>query len=383
MAWKRTLCKDFCEYLAIHPEAWPKETAVKEWDAEGSGNGFRTGTISSLRNGKSQSSRVVTLVLNYILQSNPSFTVQAQREALFEFLRARRSCTDPAKLAPWVIVDLVSEEPQNTGNLLSRGHALIGAALGLFLRPTEGIRPCREQELATVLPWLYVSVGQEISGRRVPAAVATKLAESHVGLPQDRYHECVRKWMRGEPWTVVVAEGPSGLEAVSIAIPVTSRGYEEIRAGRRKFCDCPTDDIHFPSADVLVEAAAMKPRNEGKPMTGPDAPLARAVMCQHAHLTSVKGIGFKRKMRLLSWPNTPNYRKIVSRFSYHPIGVCMHETGFELYEREVQILGADPRTWINTPYVAVWHRLQWLMRKRAAELAGTACPLPAAPVPQP
>lgn len=370
MARKRSLRPDFCDYVAMNPHIWPLEAAVKRWCEEQGIGGFRNGACSSLPNGRPQNPRIITLIVTYLMQSNPNTVVRTQLAGLYDFLRTYRNDPDPSALRPLQIVERICEPPLSTKDYVMMGLDLIGSAFTLFTNPTNGIRPCRESELGTVLPWLYIDLGHAISPSITSAGIAKECAAAHIGITPETLHEQVRVWMRRAPWSVVVADGPNGPDAVSIAVPLSAVAYEQIRAGRLRLYDCSSDHVRARSKQIFVEALAMKPRSDGKPIAGTNAPLARAVICQHAHLTDIDGIGRKRTLRLLTCPVADRFRQWALRFRYRPIGVPMHGTELELFERQVRIRLSDVQTWSDIPHLAVWRQLQRLMRSRAQGITG-------------
>lgn len=361
MAWKRRLSADFCDYVAMHPDMWPTEEAVRTWDKSLAGDGIKNGACSSLPKGQPQSPRIIALIINYLRQPHASRVVIQQRELLHGFLSKHRRVPNPAECDPLQVIDLICEQPIATTDVIAMGMEMVGAGLLLFPNGAEGIRPCRPDELPIVVPWLYTSLGHEISGRTISNNMATQVAADHVGIGPEDYQERARRWVSQIPWSVVVVEGRKELEAVSIALPLTWSAYQEIRRGNLQSYDCSADQMIYPSEQIFVESLAMRPRFDGKPRAGTNAALARALLCQHARLTDVEGIGYAKTLRLLTRCLVPRHRVWLERFRYRLVEGLEGKFPYELHERVTQIQLSDMRTWFEIPYLTVWRLFQRLI----------------------
>jgi hypothetical protein len=153
---------------------------------------------------------------------------------------------------------------------------------------------------AMLADWIYVEHGRQWSRRRLPCATARSIAARAIGVDLPVYLARMQEWAAVEPWTSILVEVAGEPIGGAIAIPVRKSCFERVRSGEINTWEIRAKDIVSPSAFLIAEAFAMKPRSGAASERPPSIELWCGALAQNARLTAVKGAGETRPVHLLS-----------------------------------------------------------------------------------
>jgi hypothetical protein len=153
---------------------------------------------------------------------------------------------------------------------------------------------------AMLADWIYVEHGRQWSRRRLHSARARSIAAKAIGVDLPVYLARIQEWAAVEPWTSILVEVDGEAIGGCIAIPVRKSCFERVRTGEINTWEIRARDVVSPSAYLIAEAFAMKPRAGAASERPPTIELWCGALAQNARLTAVKGSGEARPVHLLS-----------------------------------------------------------------------------------
>jgi hypothetical protein len=194
-------------------------------------------------------------------------------------------------------------------------------------------------------------------------AAKTK-AESIIKKDFPDYVKLALKWHDFSRWSVVKVVGERKEIGAIVALPVNEAFYLKVKSGEAPSYDCESKDMRIPTACLIMEGLALRPREECDRTFEDTRAMLYAVACQNAYLTTLPGIGWEIPLRILSFAGTNANRRRLRWVGYRSTGERMRETNVDLFEREFYLAGNLNESVLDEQILGVWWKLQAELRSQ-------------------